>query len=69
MGNGFIVVCKDNWKKASPEEREEMTYQTLENIHNRLTAIENKSVLNMAYSWTGGLIGGGLAALGLKWWG
>jgi len=51
MPNGFIIVKRENWKNATPEEREEMTFSTLESIDTRLKKLENRKWLNSGCSF------------------
>jgi hypothetical protein len=67
--NGFIVVCENSWKTATPEQRDEMIYSTMKSVDGRLKKLESKALFNKGVSGVAGLFGGALAALGLKWWG
>ena len=42
MEDGFIVVCEHNWKVSSPEQRDEMIFNTLRSIDKRLKKLEKK---------------------------
>lgn len=67
--NGFIVVEKDNWKNASPEERDAMVFNTLKSIDSRLKALEGKKWMNSGCSFLGGIVGGIAAIFGMKYGG
>lgn len=67
MANGFIVIDKSNWESATPEQRELMTFQTLQSIDRRLQVLEKRPIIDKCFSFAGGVIGGALAFCGLKW--
>jgi len=67
MGNGFIVVDENDWKDSTPEQQSWMTFKTLKSIDARLKTLEKRPLIDKCYSFAGGIIGGALAALGIKW--
>lgn len=67
MSNGFLVVEEKEWENADAEQRSWMTFKTLKNIDLRLQKLERKSLFDKAYATVGGVIGGALAAIGIKW--
>jgi hypothetical protein len=67
MANGFIVVDENDWHDATPEQQSWMTYKTLKSISDRLQALEKRPLTDKCFSFAGGLIGGALAAFGIKW--
>jgi len=64
MANGFIVVDEKDWEGADAEQRFWMIFKTLRSIDGRLQKLER---WNKCFSFVGGLIGGFVAALGIKW--
>lgn len=66
MANGFLVLNEKDWEKMTPEQREWAIFNTLQSMHNRLTALEKKGFFNKACATAGGMIGGALAALGFR---
>jgi hypothetical protein len=66
MANGFIVVDDKDWEKASQEQRDWMTYNTMRKIDTRLTKLERKPIIDKACAFAGGVVGGALAYLGIK---
>lgn len=66
MVDKFIVFDEKDWETASPEQRDWMIFKTLKNVDNRLSELEHKSFIKNFWAFTGGIIGGVFAALGLK---
>lgn len=66
-GNGFTVT-EDTWKHMPEEQRSWITYETLQNMNNRINSIESRGLYHKACATIGGIIGGVAAALGMKWW-
>jgi len=66
MGNGFIVIDERDWEDADDEQRAWMTFKTLKSIDGRLQKLEKKQWFDKACSFVGGVIGGFLAAMGVK---
>ena len=64
---GFIVVGEKDWANATPEQRDWMVYQTLQSLNNRMTTLECRPLAHKFLSFVGGLVGGFIAAIGLKW--
>ena len=60
--NGFII-SKEAWSRMDKEERDWIIYETLLGMHERLKRLER---WNRFSSFCGGILGGILAALGLK---
>lgn len=67
MSNGFLVVEEEEWENADAEQRSWMTFKTLKNIDLRLQKLEKKSLFDKAAATVGGVIGGAVAAIGIKW--
>jgi len=66
MANGFIIIDDKDWEKASQEQRDWMTYNTIRSIDARLTKLERKPLIDKVCSFVGGIIGGALAFIGIK---
>jgi len=66
MSNGFVVVDEKDWSGASEERRALMTYKTLKSIDDRLKLLEKRPLTDKCWSFAGGIIGGFLAAIGVK---
>ena len=64
MENGFLILNEKDWEKMTPEQKSWATFNTLQSMDKRLKKTER---WNKAFSFTGGLIGGVAAALGIKW--
>jgi hypothetical protein len=65
MANGFVVT-KEDWERMTPAQQSWMTYNAVQNMDDRVQKLENRKWLNSGCSFTGGVIGGFLSALGLK---
>ncbi|OPY15237.1 MAG: hypothetical protein A4E66_00156 [Syntrophus sp. PtaB.Bin001] len=61
----FGLTEKD-WEKASPEQRDWYIYNAILSMNARLTVLERKGWLHRGCAFVGGIIGGGLAAFGIK---
>lgn len=64
-----IAVSEKDWEKASADQRGWWTYQTLQSLNDRLSTLERKPFYDKCLAFVGGVIGGFLAALGLKFLG
>ena len=62
--NGFLVLDENDWKDASPEQRDWYIYKTLRSMDDRLQALEGKSLLNRVYVSIGAVVGGMIGGLG-----
>ena len=67
-GNGFIIT-KETWENLPAEQREWMLFDTVQDLHARIKAVEKRPVADKCFALLGGLVGGFIAALGLKWGG
>jgi len=67
MANGFLVVDEKDWTEATSDQRDWMTFKTLKSIDERLQELERRPMIDKCCSFAGGVIGGILAALGIKW--
>jgi len=65
-GNGFVIT-KETWEKLPQEQREWMLYDTVQDMNNRLKAVEKRPLTDKCLAFVGGLIGGALSAIGIKW--
>lgn len=64
MANGFLVIDEKDWGDATPEQQSWMIFKTLKIMDQRLYGLER---WNKYLSFIGGLRGGFVAALGMKW--
>lgn len=64
MRDGFIVVSEQDWEAATSDRRSWMVFNTLRNIEERITKLENKVYLEKIYSFFGGCLGGAIAVWG-----
>ena len=62
--NGFLVLDENDWKDASPEQRDWYIYKTLRSMDDRLQALEGKSLLYRVYVSIGAVVGGMIGGLG-----
>lgn len=67
MANGFLVVDEKDWQGQSPEQRDWLIFKTLKSMDDRLKVLEKRPLTDKCWSFAGGVIGGFLAALGVKW--
>lgn len=69
MANGFLVIDEKAWEDTAPENRDKLIFLTLQAIDQRLCQLEKAGFYHKAYATGGGVIGGILAALGVRWLG
>lgn len=69
MANGFMIVNEKDWENASTEQRDWLIFNTLQSLDLRLKYLEKKTFFDKTCSFAGGVIGGIVAALGIKWGG
>ncbi len=67
--NGKMVVSKEAWNRLESNDREWLMFDTMQSLDKRLSDLEDKGFFHKACSAVGGVIGGALAAFGIKWWG
>jgi surfactin synthase thioesterase subunit len=65
-GNGFIIT-KDTWENMPQEQREWLLFDTMQDMNTRLKAVEKRPLTDKCFSFLGGVVGGALAYLGIKW--
>lgn len=66
MANGFLVIDEKAWDKTEPENRDKLIFLTLQAIDGRLCKLEKAGFCHKTCATIGGLIGGALAAIGIK---
>lgn len=64
MGKGFLILDEKDWEDATPEQQSWMIFKTLRNMDQRLERLEH---WNRCMSFFGGLLGGFIAAIGMRW--
>ena len=62
MANGFLVLRREDWEKATPDQRDWYIYNTLQNINNRLQKLEKKTLSPKICALLGAILGGFAAA-------
>jgi len=68
MANGFIVT-KEDWESMTPAQQSWMTFNAVQAMNERVEALEKRPFFDKCFSFMGGLIGGVLATMGIKWGG
>jgi hypothetical protein len=63
MAKGFLVVDEKDWSELAAERRDWLIFNTLKSMDDRLKSLES---WNKPLSVIGGVLGGFLAALGLR---
>ena len=69
MTNGFLVVDERDWENMSPEQRDWLIFKTLKSLDDRVQCISKRPGADKCFAFLGGIIGGFLAAMGIKWGG
>ena len=67
MANGFIVVDEKDWEKTPADRRDWLIFNTLKSMDERLKKLERRPFYDKACAAVGGIIGGAIAAVGIKW--
>lgn len=67
MSNGFVVINEKDWEKASDDQRMWWIFNTLQNIDARMKKVEGRRWYDKVSSFAGGIFGGALATLGIRW--
>ena len=65
-GNGFVIT-KDTWENMPAEQREWLLFDTLQDMNRRLKDVECRPFRDKCWAFAGGIVGGALAAFGVKW--
>lgn len=68
MANLKMPVSEQSWKTLDKDEQSWFIYNTLRSFDGRLEHLEGRRLLDKSLTVAGGIIGGGLAFLGLKVW-
>lgn len=63
MSNGFIL-SKETWDHMPEEQQKWIMFETMQNVNIRLRHLEK---WNKVFAFTGGVVGGIAATLGIKW--
>jgi hypothetical protein len=66
MTNGAIIIKDKDWERATPEQRDWMIFNTLQSLDRRLQKLERQPWIDKSLAFIGGVIGGGLAFLGIQ---
>jgi hypothetical protein len=66
MGEGFLVMNEKDWEKMTAEQRDWAVFNTLCRMDQRLSKLEKRPIADKCFSFLGGVIGGFLAAIGIK---
>jgi len=68
MANGFVVT-KEDWEGMTPEQQGWMTFNAVLSLDTRVQKLEKRPLIDKAFVFAGGVIGGAAAFLGIKWTG
>ncbi len=66
MENGFIVLDDKDWEGMTAEQRDWAVFKTLKSIDGRLKKLERRPIIDKCFAFLGGIVGGFLAALGIR---
>ncbi len=66
MPNGFGVTEKD-WEGMTLLQQSWMTFNAVQSLNGRVSKLEKRPLIDKCFSFAGGIIGGALAAVGVKW--
>lgn len=66
MPDSYMVVTEKDWEQADEKQRSWMLFNTMQKMNCRVKKLERRPIVDKIYAFAGGVIGGALAALGLK---
>ena len=66
MGNG---ISKDTFKQMNVESKLDVLFDYIQDSYHNIEQIKKRPIADKCIAFVGGIIGGFLAALGLKWGG
>ena len=69
MSNAKMTINEQRWKEFSEEEKSWILFDTLQDVNKRISKLENRKYIHTTKNFIGGMIGGALAVLGMKWGG
>lgn len=64
-----MVISKEAFKSLPQDEQNYTIYMNLNNLERRITALENRGWIDKSKSLIGGIFGGALTVVGIKWGG
>ena len=69
MSNLKMVITKESWENMPEEEKNWLTFNTIQSMDRRITKLERGGVINKSLTFAGGVIGGIAFWFGIKIWG
>jgi hypothetical protein len=63
MGNGFIVVNKEDWEKTPGEQKDWLIFNTLQSLNERIAMLESQFTFKTTLSFFGSVVGGAVMVL------
>ncbi|MGA2332307.1 MAG: hypothetical protein ABSG75_11160 [Syntrophales bacterium] len=67
--NGFITIKEKDWEGMDDKQKLWAIYNTLQTMDGRMKTLERRPITDKCFAFCGGIIGGFLAALGIKYGG
>ena len=64
--NGFITITEKDWECMDEKQKLWAIYNTLQTMDSRMKALEKRPIADKCFAFLGGIVGGFLAALGIK---
>lgn len=64
---GFLVLDEKDWEGMTPEQQSWAIYKTLHSLNARIISLENRTFMDKCFAFVGGIIGGFVAAVGMKY--
>lgn len=66
MPDSYMIVTEKDWEVATPKQQSWMIFNTMQNMDTRLKKLESHPLRDKLFAFSGGIIGGALASIGLK---
>jgi hypothetical protein len=63
MGNGFIVVNKEDWEKTPAEQKDWLIFNTLQSLNERVATLETRFTFKTTLNFFGSVVGGAVMVL------
>lgn len=58
MTDSKMVLSEESWKNLTPENRDWIIYNTLNDLDDRVKIIERRKIINTSITFVGGVFGG-----------
>ena len=64
-----MIISRERWEEFDEKEKSWILFDTMQDTKKRVKQLENRKIWDTVKMFSGGVIGGAAAALGMKWGG